>query len=331
MPRVGWAWVVAALIGAVPGAQAEASQIVLDAELPAQLAGCVTSTQLNDSYQRALRAYGGEDAAKDMQLRAAVTGRAGAAPGTTLLQIAAFDADRPLGTRELPVRTDDCAALPDALGLVLALMTRDAPQPPPRAAPPAPAELQAQPLAASRLSTAQPTAHVALGIASGAVFGVLPSGALALQLQAATPGDQLSLRLKAGLLWPQEIALAEGFIEMRSYELGLDACAGLQWPGWPRLWLRLCGGPRIALVVGRGREFNVDNLSANEWAVYLGLVPELAVRLATATRLQLGAGAALAVARPRFQVGIDGGRQVVELKDPGLLRGEVVLSLVQIF
>jgi len=311
LARACCAWLVTALLGAAPRARAEASQIALSAELPAQLAGCVTSAQLNDSYQRALGAYGGDDAAKDMQLRAAVTGRAGADAGTTLLQIAAFDADRPLGTRELPVRTDDCAALPDALGLVLALMTRDAPQPQPAssAAPPAPAEVQAPPLAAAaaRPAKPQPNAHVALGIAAGAVFGVLPSGALSLQLQAATPGERFSLRLKAGLLWPQEIALAEGFIEMRSYELGVDVCAGLPWPGWPRLRLRLCGGPRVARMVGRGREFNVDNLSANEWAVYFGLAPELAVRLASATWLQLGAGAGLAVVRPRFQVGIDGG------------------------
>jgi hypothetical protein len=335
MARGCWAGLAAALLGAVPYARAEASQIVLDAELPAQLAGCITVAQLNDSYQRALGAYGGDEFTKDMQLRAAVTGRAGADAGTTLLQIAAFDADRPLGTRELPVRTDDCAALPDALGLVLALMTRDAP--PPAASPvpstPATPELRLQPMAAEapRPATPQPSAHLALGIGAGAVFGVLPSGALSLQLQAATPGERVSLRLKAGLLWPQEIALAEGFIELRSYELGLDVCAGLPWPGWPRLWLRLCGGPRVARMLGRGREFNVDNLSANKWAVYFALAPELAVRLASATWLQLGAGAALAAVRPRFQVGIDGGRQVVELKDPGLLRGELGLSLVQKF
>lgn len=311
----------------MPHAHADASQIALDAELPAQLSGCVTSAQLNDSYQRALGAYGGDEAANGLQLRAAVTGREGADAGTTLLQIAAFDADRPLGTRELPVRTDDCAALPDALGLVLALMTRDAPPPPPAALPKPPPTAAAAP----RPPTPPAAAHLALGIGAGAVFGVLPSGALALQLQAAIPGERLSLRLKAGLLWPQEIALAEGFIEMRSYELGLDVCAGLPWPGWPRLWLRLCGGPRVALMVGRGRDFNVDNLSANEWAVYVGLAPELALRLATATWLQLGAGGALAAVRPRFQVGIDGGQQVVELKDPGLLRGELGLSLVQIF
>ncbi|HTU58354.1 MAG TPA: hypothetical protein VMF89_07970, partial [Polyangiales bacterium] len=229
MARFCWGlrgvWLIVALLGGAPQARADAAQIALDGELPAQLAGCVTPSQLNESYQRALGAYGGEDASRALQLRAAVTGRAGADAGTTLLQIAAFDADRPLGTRELPVRTDDCAALPDALGLVLALMTRDASPDPATTAPQPPtaaADNRPQPKAAST-----PSPYLALGVGAGVVFGALPSGALSLQLQAATPGERISLRLKAGLLWPQELALAEGFIEMRSYELGLDLCGGL--------------------------------------------------------------------------------------------------------
>jgi hypothetical protein len=339
-----WVWLASALLVAAPRAQAEPGEIILAAELPAPLAGCVTGEQLNDSYRRALAAYGGgEGPSGRVQLQAAVTSRPGAQAGTILLQIAAFNADAALGTRELPVRTDDCAALPDALGLVLALLARDA-APAPPAAP-----VSAAPASAAASSSLQPSAaeqtaprpqrppaparspHVALGIAAGAVFGVLPSAALALQLQAATPGDRLSLRLKAGLLWPQEHSLAEGFIQTRSYELALELCGGLQWPGWSRLWLRLCAGPRVGVMHGRGRDFGVQNLSASEPLVHLGLTPELALRLASGTWLQLGAGAALAIMRPRFQVAVDGGRRIVELPHPALLRGELGMSIVQIF
>jgi len=317
------AWVLHGvwLLAVAPCVRAQSQQVELDAALPPQLASCVTPAQLNESYQRARSAYGDADTpAQDVQLRAAVTSRGGP-DATTLLQIAAFDADRALGTRELPIRTNDCAALPDALGLVLALMTRDA----------APAPAPEHAVDPQSQATKYPTHYLALGITAGAVFGTLPSSAFSLQLQAATPGDHISLRLKAGLLWPQRRPLAEGSIEMRSYELALELCGGVPAPVWSRLWLRLCGGPRIALVLGRGRDFAVENSSADELAVYVGLTPEVALQLAPATWLQFAAGAALAALRPRFQIGIESGRRSVELAYPALLRVDLGLSVVQIF
>ncbi|MET0388723.1 MAG: hypothetical protein ABW321_22315, partial [Polyangiales bacterium] len=318
-------------------ALAEPADVALDAALPAPLAACVTAAQLSASYQRALAANGISGSPR--QLRVAVTNRPGIQRGTTLLQIVATDAGRPLGTRELPVSTGDCAALPEALGLVLALLTLE-PEPvsvapatqPTAAATTAPQPLETKPSrrpARPRVST--PGAHVALGVSASAVFGVLSSVAPALQLQAATPGDRLSLRLKAGLLWPQERAIEEGFIATRSYELALELCAGWPWPGWPQLWLRLCGGPRIGVMLARGRGFEIANLSNTEYLVHLGLTPELAFRLARATWLQCGAGASLAVARPVFRVAIEGGQRILELPYPQAVRAELGLSIVQIF
>jgi len=330
-------WCVVASLVAVPCVLAEPEGIALDAQLPAQLAGCVTPPQLNQSYLRALAAHGGEQGRDEgPPLRAAVSYRQSDEASTILLQIALFRAERAVGMRELPVRTEDCAALPDALGLVLALLARDAgPQRTPAAAPVALPSTQIAvdepPEPPSRPSEPAPSAHVSVGVSAGAAFGVLQSAALALQLSAATPGEHLSLRLKAGGLWPQEHAVGEGFVEARSYELGLELCGGLPWPGWPRLWLRLCGGPRVGVMLARGRDFSVDNLRARELLVYFGLTPELAFRLASATWLQLGMGAALAAVRPRFQIAVNGGRPILELSDPALARVDLMLSVVQRF
>ena len=266
---------------------------------------------------------------------------------------------RPLGTRELQVHESDCHALADAIGLVLALLARDGaasvppltsePEPgsPRRTGPPASAELEPGsprgtiPRASAELEprtpalpSASPPAsrkHLALGAGAGAISGVLPAAAFALQLQAATPGELLSLRVKVGMLLPRKKRLAEGVIEARSYELALEACAGLPWPSWPRLALRACAGPALGLIYAQGRDFLVQNQSQREVLLYFGLLPEVALRLGSATWLQLAAGGAVALIRPHFEVERAAGKGILALKTPALLRAELSLSLLQIF
>lgn len=133
-----------------------------------------------------------------LQLRVAVQSDAGSEPDTQLLKLTASAAGRALGSRELQVRAADCHALPEALALVLALLARDA-----APALPLPAAAQATDTSEPRAKPTRepaPREQIALAAGAGAFFGVLPSAALALQLQAATPGELLSLRLKAGML-----------------------------------------------------------------------------------------------------------------------------------
>jgi hypothetical protein len=308
--------------------------LTLEAELPPALQPCVTAAAVDASYRRALAAHGGERTAAP--LRARVLSEPGAEPNSWLLQVSLFSAGHASGSRQLPVRSEDCQALPDALGLVLALLTRAAPVPQPEVAPsPQPSAADVAPPPAAPAEPAEPaepaTEHIALGGVASLFTGVLPASAFGLHLMAASPAEGPSLRLKVGLLWPQTHALAEGQIEARSYELTTEACMGVRLPSWPRLAVRLCVGPRFGLMYARGRDFGVENQAARKFLMYVGALPELALRLGGNTWLQLAAGAAVALVRPRFLVGLARGRQVVELADPAVFRSELTLSVVQIF
>jgi hypothetical protein len=197
----------------------------------------------------------------------------------------------------------------------------------PTAAAPAPAPPKPgapKPLAASE------HASVELSAAAQALFGVLPHSALALQLRAATVWKPVSLRLAAAVLWPQTLQVAEGSIRWQSYELALEACSSaLQPVSW--LALRLCTGPRVGFMLARSQDFALQTKGAGVTLLYLGVGPEASFRLGPATWLQLGAGIAVALLRPQFFVGIDGGERVRVFDEPTLMRGELGLSLAEIF
>ena len=337
----------------LPHSRARAAALVLEAELPTEIRGCVALEQLQLAYQRALAAHGGNPAAAS-PLHVSVRSTPGPVPDTLRLEVTASTESREpgrrelethapgmreLGMRELQVHASDCSALADAMGLVLALLARDSPAsdstspelaPTPKPTPKAVPEPKPEPEPEPKLNPPH-IEHVALSAGIGAIFGVLPSAALALQLQAATPSERLSLRVKAAMLLPREKHLAEGVIEARSYELGLEVCSGVKLPGWPRLALRACAGPRLGLIYARGRDFLVHNQRQREFLLYVGLSPEAALRLGGATWLQLGAGSAVALIRPHFEVERMAGKGLLALETPAVLRAEVSLSLVQIF
>ena len=312
----------------VPSSALGQAAFTLDAQLPADLHGCFTASDLRAAYVHALAAYGvtrlGES---NMVVR--VRSHADLAKGGTVIELSAIMAGRSLGRSELHVTNADCDALPRTLGQVLARMARhqsaaDANKP----LLPLPAEAFLQPSAAS---AAEPSEYVVLGLGAGIMGGMLPSAAFALHLQAATPNQPLSMRVRATLLWPQRQTMQEGVIETRAYELSLELCGGFRLPSWQRLALRLCLGPRIGVEDARGRKFPVYNGNPVDLYAYLGAAPEVALQLAGDTWLQLGGGAGLAIVRPHFLLGLDSARRSIELSNPAFVRSELSASLLQIF
>lgn len=252
-----------------------------------------------------LAAYGGESS-QAPALRLRVNERERAAADMHVLEVVAESAGRELGARTLPVQTRDCDALPNTLALVLVLLAQSAEAPPPTAA------------------------RFALSAGAQVLLGVLPRAALGLQLQAATVWRPVAIRLSASALLPQALAVAEGSIHWQSYELALEACsAGLQ--PLERLTVRLCGGPRAGLMYARSERFALQTEGASAALLYMGLLPEVSLRLGDASWLQLGAGVALALMRPRFFVALDGGDRVRVFDDPAPVRAELTLSWTQIF
>jgi hypothetical protein len=174
-------------------------------------------------------------------------------------------------------------------------------------------------------------ANIGLGGGAGVFYGVLPSAALALQLQAAYVSGLFSLRVRGTLLWPQQQHIAEGNVRWHDYELSVEGCAGFPFSEAPRLVLRACAGPRGGIVHVSAHDFALQNQAASKFLMYLGVMPELTLALGARTQLQLGAAASLGLVRPRFGIGLNNGAQLATFSTPGWLRGEVALSLLQIF
>lgn len=292
----------------------------------------MSAEQLQASYQRARsRARGSEAAATE--LKVALRSQ-GSAP-VTRLQLQAATERRALGERVLPVRADDCAALPDTLALVLLLLSQSAgPEP----APPPP--MAAEPMVDSELPWQRRSMPVeppagdpvfGLGVGAGAMLGTLGRAALQLQLVAALRTPILDGRVRAAVLWPQAFAVAEGRVTMASYELALEACPKWRAAEQPKIELRLRIGPRAGVIRAESRGFLVQNRTRNELLVYASVAPEAAVSLGPSTWLELGAGIALALQRPRFLLQFAEQKPDLELAGPAPVRGEFALTVVQMF
>lgn len=303
--------------------RASDKDIAFEAALPAQLAQCVSSERLRASYVEMLAAYGGGAQAPALRLRVR---DAGVHAGTQLLEASAFSGGRDLGTRTLPVKGSDCDALPNTLALVLVLLATEA-------APVATATAPPKPSAAGPPAVApKPAQHHDIELAAGAqaLFGVLPHTAAGLQLRAAIASRPMAVRLAIGLVWPQQLEVAEGAILWRSYEMAIEACS---YPLQPLAWLglRLCAGPRFGVMFARSEGFALQTKGTSAGLLYLGMQPEAAVRLGTKTSLQLGGGIGVALWRPRFYVGLDGGEHMRVFDEPAPVRAELTVSLAQIF
>lgn len=327
------------------GPRAQAACVELNNELPAALRGCVAAAQLCVSYRRALADHATAGARiPGLGWHVDLRGQADPQTSAFSLEMDAFAAGQLQGRRTLSVHAQDCAALPDTLGLVLVLLgeevqraatTGDAASlsPAPSASALSHADRRGDGHEATNQTRARqaPAAQLELGAALGFYIGVLPSTAPALQLHAATLHGPIPLRLGAAWLWPQTWAIAEGHVQMRDYELSIDVCPVLHWARGLGFALRLCAGPRLGVVDARSRGFTIRNEHTALFYLYVGLLPEISVALSTTSWLHLDAGAAVALVRPRFTVGLDGGTRRTTLDTFTPLRAEIMLHLAHFF
>jgi hypothetical protein len=243
-----------------------------------------------------------------------------------------------LGSRALSVQETECAALPDAVALVVLLLARNAGSTE-EAAPPSTAGLPAAPdsetppglTAALEPRAAPDTQLFGIGAGASAVLGVLPSTALAVQVAAETAPAWFGVQLRGTLLWPQTRTIAEGSVRFEGYRLGLLGC--LAWGPEPssRLDLRACAGPAASWLRASGRGFSLRNDATTKLAIHAELQLQAAWALVGATWLRIHAGAGVALQRPRFLLAVGDSTEVRELPSPSVVAGELGFSLVQIF
>jgi hypothetical protein len=338
--------------GGVAGARVAAQAgppIQLDAQLPRALERCVTAEQLRDSYERTHQSRIAADARSHQQQPTDLSVQLrslGSAGGVTRIEVTASTGPRSLGARVLPVRSDDCTALPDTLALVLWLLYQNAePEPQPALEPPPP--LPPQPRAATTpLDTElppgqrpaqppppEPGTPVEFGLgASGAVaLGAMPRPALQLQLLVVLRVPILEFRIRAGLLWPQTIAVAEGHITMRNFDVALEACPTWHASETPRLDVRACAGPRLGVLYAESLGFAIQNTSNTELLFHAGAALEASLGVTDTSWLELAAGLGIAVRRPRFVLNFASAQPPSRVAGPEVVRGEIGLNFVQIF
>ena len=336
---VAWTLGLAAVsAGGVARGDTSTVELSIDHGAPAWLAHCLSLTKLNASY-RAAHADDAQAVAATSPVAVSVRAVEQKGRGATL-EIRAQRAQRDLGSRVLSVHANDCGAVPDAVALVLVLLSRSAGQAPP---PPLPDSPPPQPLPAPAfdpelppaLAPPEPEEDVPLRVRGSVVMsfvrGVLPSTAVGLGLDGELEFAPWALRLRAQLLWPQARQVAEGRVELFPFGLGIDGCLGSTLVGVPWLELRACAGPRVSLIHASGSRFRLQNRAPLEPALHLGGALEGAAKLAASTWIRLHFDGGVALLRPRFVVEVQGEAEPSEVAGPELLRGEVGLSVVQIF
>jgi hypothetical protein len=345
--RLAWALLLACASGAWARLPARASElhVSLDAQLPPALQRCVSREQLRARYVKVRDASSNAEARRHPLQELWVGLRIASQDGELAqLELTAATRQRALGTRVLPVRVADCAALPETLALVLWLLSQSA-EPVAAPAPPPPsaaevaerdAELPRGQRSPPRQSQAQaqgrePGIAIGLGLGGGAAFGVLPRAALQLQLSAELRAALVGLRVRAALLWPQAQAIAEGSVSMSTYEIALEACPSWRVNAQPALELRACAGPRLGLLRSKSSGFLVHNADNIDLLVYAGASLEAALALGSTRWLALSTGLALALERPQFVLQFANTSRQRSLEGPALMRGDVSLGLLQMF
>jgi hypothetical protein len=322
-----------AVVLAAPSIALGQAGIALDARMPNHLGKCVVVSELQTNYVSALRASGTTITGGSLVETVLRTRADDAQPGSTLLILKASLQGRALGQIVLRATVDDCPVITRAIGQAVARLVRqtaaaDANRP---FLPLQDNALPVHSFSSGATESAAAGDIAVLGIGAGFVGGVLPYAAAALQLLAATTNLPVSFRLRATVLWPQQIVSEQGVIDTASYDLSLEICGTVLLPSWQRLALRLCAGPRIGIEDSRYKDLPLSNKHLTNLFAYVGLAPELALQLASATWLQLGGGIGLAVVRPHILLGIDRQRRNVELSNPATVRTELGLSLLQVF
>ncbi|HKU39218.1 MAG TPA: hypothetical protein VJR89_13750 [Polyangiales bacterium] len=331
--RCAYLWIVWALFAAGARAQATPIDLELDRTAPDWLPRCLSEASLSARYQVA-REAGASTAPLAVQVR--VVSQSAGQDAT--LEIRAANAVRSLGARALPVSARDCAAIPDAVALVLVLLSRsaqaEAPPEEPSPPPPAAAAPVAPPPASEPAAPEPPSApgtQLQFGLGALFMFGQLPRPAFGATVEAELLFAVPSLRLRGAVLWPQTELAAEGSVRFSSYELALDGCLRTEVTSRPRLELRMCAGPHLGLMHAESSGFQLQNYRPVDVTLHLGAGPEAALELAKYAWLRAGAGAAIALFRPRYVLDVPDAAERQYVWEPGLVRAELSLCLMLIF
>lgn len=331
-----------------PAAAQPTAPLGLELHGPRWLARCLTAGKLATSVaERGMDGPATQAGPLNVEVRAHAP-----VPHETSLEIRAQQGDRSLGSRVLEVDPRDCAALPDAVGLVVVLLARagaataaeeaeqaasapatGTPSTAPRLPPPAaqaPADGERLPLMAAERGAPSEPLRLALAAGASGVSGVLPGLALRLQLEAAVILERLSFRLRGALYWPQEESVAEGSVRVAAGELAADACLALTDWAAARSGLHACVGPRAGLIQASGHGFRAQNNAVRDLRLSAGALLALRVALAEATALRLEGGASRALLSPRLLVQLPDGVKR-EVSTPVLVSAELGLSIEQVF
>src|SRR5690349_19760545 len=299
-----WLTVVGMLLLAHANARADAAAPAPALELalqgPEWLERCLTQSALDAG----VRARASSPLPSPLQVRVMTVGEEQDSAQWIDIEVSAERGE--LGSRQLEVHAADCAALPNAVAIVVVLLAQSSePAQPPPASRPAGTAPEPTPVARARAPLAEidsePYWRVAVGAGVGLAIELLPSTAGSAHVRGELNlADHWIAVLQLEVPLPQTLAVEEGEVSFAAYALSADVCAGARDRGQSPLLLRACAGPAAALVHAQGDGFLLDNRNQNEVMLAFAARAELAAAVAPFSRIVLQAGGGVAALRPRF-------------------------------
>ncbi len=222
-----------------------------------------------------------------------------------------------LGRRQLSEPGADCSRLDQTLVVVLAMMVDSSMVEPP----PPPAGDGEQPRVVHAAPPARPHPRWAVAALAMTEVGRLPGTAIGAELVVTPPGP---VELMANAWTEQEVALDRSRgSRFRQLAAAARVC--------PLRWrvLSACAGGQLGAIWARGYGF-ADNRDQRKLVADARIAVRLTLPLAGRWRLQAGAGAWIALIRPRFLYQNQAG-ETLELYRPAAVAGIAQLGLSAVF
>lgn len=331
---------VVVLLLPVSRARADANDgavsVGLDLQGPPWLQRCLTRPELESG----VRARAGGPLPNALRVRVTASGDDA---GTTQWIAIEVGAERgELGSRELEVHAADCAALPNAVAIVVVLLAQSA-EPAAAsvrdagAATPAPPDVsttprdQPPPKPAAFSAESEPYWRAAVGAGVGLALELLPATAASVHVRGELNlWDAAVAVLQAEVPLPQTVYIEEGAVSFAAYALSADLCAGSRDRGTSAITLRGCAGPEVALLQARGSGFRLDNRNEIKPMLAIAARAEAAAAVAPYSRIVLQGGGGIAALRPRFLLH-HADQSPRPVHAPGLFYATLGVGFVQMF
>jgi hypothetical protein len=304
-----------------------AASVGLDLQGPSWLQRCLTRPELESGVHA--RASGPLPNA--LRVRVTASGDDEATTQWIAIEVGAERGE--LGSRELEVHAADCAALPNAVAIVVVLLAQsaepaatlpppDTPPEPRDRSPPKPAAFGAEP---------EPYWRAAVGAGVGLALELLPASAASVHVRGELNlWDAAVAVLQAEVPLPQTLYIEEGAVSFAAYALSADLCAGSRDRGTSAITLRGCAGPAVALLQARGSGFRLDNRNEIKPMLAIAAHAEAAAAVAPYSRIVLQGGGGIAALRPRFLLH-HADRSLHPVHTPGLFYATLGVGFVQMF